>query len=191
MGLNAESFEYFLSEVRQGWERTMPGEVVHRIEREGVPLLEIRRVAPMHSPQTGFVRLKDEGDADAAPPPPTESEPERWLPIRAHNGRFDIDAALHGRPGYLAIRVAATEEREVGLILSYYLGLRAWLGDTLIFEGQVVPFHYRGTENFPSLLPLRVRVTEAPQWFIADVSKARQHWKFGVYAPVSETRWPN
>jgi hypothetical protein len=47
----------------------------------------------------------------------------------------------------------------------------------------VVPFHYRGTEDFPSLHPLAIDVGPSTRWLIADLTHARQHWKFGVYAP--------
>lgn len=191
LGLNAEKFEYFLSEVRQGWEQTMPGEVVHRIERQGVPLLEIRRVDPMHGPRTGFVRPKVAADGDERPRPPGDGELDGWQPIEAHDGRFDIDAALHGQPGYLAVAMAAENELDVRLVLNYYLGLRAWLGDALIYQGDVVPFHYRGTENFPSLVPVRAPVQAGSTWFIADVSRTRQHWQFGLYAPVEDLSWPD
>ena len=187
LGLNAEHFRYFLSEVRQGWEETLSGEVVHRIERDGTPILKIRRVDPLTHPQAVFIRpkLPDE----TGPPLDPSTEPERWTKISATGTRFAVDQHLDGGPGYVAIPFRTTEAGQLRLILVYYLALEAWVDGTRVFSGQVVPFHYRGTEDFPSLLPLPVPATGEVQWFLADVSEIRQFWKFGVFAPRDQVRW--
>ena len=186
LGLNANRFEYFLSEVRQGWEKTLPGEVVHRIEREGVPLLEIRRVNPHTPAAVAYVRPW----SGAEPPPaPSGREDPDWTRIEAREGAFDLQAALGGEPGYVALRLSATEAGSVPLIWRYYLGLRVWSPGALEYEGEVVPFQYRGTENFPSVMPISVSVADEPTWILTDVSRTRQQWSFGVYAPAENTLW--
>lgn len=184
--LNADHFEFFLSEVRQGWESTLPGEVVRRIERDGVVLQEIRRVEPHTPVPVAYVRA---WDSEIPPPPPTSTTDPSWTRIESHSGAFDLDRTLHGQPGFLAVRLSARTGTAVKLIWRYYLGLTVWSGNERVFQGSVVPFQYRGTENFPSVMPLEVPAGPDPTWILVDVSKTRQIWSFGIYAPTDRAQW--
>jgi hypothetical protein len=176
--LNTTEFEFYLSEVRQGWEQTLPGDVVHTIAREGVPLLEIRRVVAMTRPTEAWV-LPESSEGPPLPP----DERSGWIHGTSTDGRFAVDEVLHGEPGFIAIPLRADTDRRATLLLCYYLGLTVWIDGELVHRGDVVPFHYRGTEDFPSLHPLAIDVGPSTRWLIADLTHARQHWKFGVYAP--------
>jgi hypothetical protein len=177
--LNTTAFEFYLSEVRQGWEDTLPGDVVHTIAREGVPLLVVKRVVPMTAPTVAWV-WRGPLDGDGPPLPPDRAD--GWIRGTSTDGRFAVDEVLHGGPGFIAIPLRSDADRRVTLLLCHYLALRVWLDDELVYRGAVVPFQYRGTEDFPSLNPLTVDVDPRTRWLIADLTHARQHWKFGVYA---------
>ena len=141
-------------------------------------MLQIKRVARMTGPTVAWV----------LPTPNTEEPPlppdrrEGWIRGTSADGRFAIDEILHGGPGYIAIPFSTEAARTVVLQLCHYLALRVWIDDDLVYEGKVVPFEYRGTEDFPSVHPLRIDVPPGQHWLIADVTHARQHWHFGVYA---------
>ena len=179
--LNTPTFEFFLSEVRQGWEETLPGTVVHTIEREGVPLLEIRRVVPMTQPRVAFVRPGAVSDGH----PPSPDRDGGWIRIESQDGRFDVDSILHGEPGVIAIAFETKSPGPVSLFMCHYLGLTVWIDGERRYDRKTVPFEYRATEGFPSVNPLAFDVTPAMHWFVADVTRARQHWGFGLYAPQS------
>ncbi|MEM6290343.1 MAG: hypothetical protein AAGA54_03730 [Myxococcota bacterium] len=184
--VNANDFAFYLSEVRQGWEHAMPGEVVHRISRQGVPLLEIRRVDPLTPARVLWVRR----GASAAPPaPPQGDDDPAWTRVTSAEGAYDL-GALVGGSGYVALRLSSSEPT-AAMIWRYYEGLTIWSEGRRVFEGQAVPFQHRGTENFPSVMPIDVPVdaVDTPTWLILDVSKTRQYWSFGAYAPARTTRW--
>lgn len=179
LDLNPQRFEFFVSEVRQGWETTLPGEVVHEIEREGVPLLQIRRVAAMQGPRVAWLR-PGAFESNA----PTDPADEGWTRLDGDGGRFDVGAHLRGGPGTLAIELRSSDPSEVTLLSCHYLGATVVLDDRVLYSAPEVPFHYRGTENFPSLLPLRTSMSAGRHWLLVDVSNIRQAWKYGVYAPA-------
>ncbi|MEM6994780.1 MAG: glycosyltransferase family 39 protein [Myxococcota bacterium] len=183
--LNTADFEFFLSEVRQGWESTVPGEVVHTIARRGVPLLEIRRAVPMVRPRVAYVWR---GRNEAGLPAPPDRVPG-WAVVESDDGRFDIDAVLQGRPGFIAVGLRTPTRAPTRLLLCHYLGLTAWLDGREIYDRKTVPFQYRATENFPSVNPVFIPSEPGVHWLVADVTEARQHWKFGVYAPASDVEF--
>ena len=183
LAVNADTFGFYLSDVRQGWERAMPGEVVHRIERGGVPLLEIRRVNALEPARTIWVHR---GHADTPPPPPTRDDDPAWTRVTSASGAYDL-GALVGGPGFVAVRLQS-EHPTVPLLWRYYEGLRIWSDDAVVFEASVVPFQHRGTENFPSVMPITVPGGQGT-WLVVDVSQTRQYWSFGVYAPAADARW--
>ncbi|HEY8090144.1 MAG TPA: glycosyltransferase family 39 protein, partial [Polyangiaceae bacterium] len=54
MALDPEKFGFFLTEVRVNQTDYMPGEVVHTISREGVPLAVVVKIAPMEQPASAW-----------------------------------------------------------------------------------------------------------------------------------------
>lgn len=186
--LNTTKFEFFISEVRQGWQATLPGHVVHTISRQGVPLLQIRRVVPMTHATVAYVRPRRAAQTEP-PSPPTADDP--WTAVTSDDGRFDVNRVLDGEPGYIAIALTSQTSVATTLVLCHYLGLTAWIDGTSVYRRKVVPFQYRGTEDFPSLDPLPVTLPPGHHWLVADLSEARLHWKFGVYAPRSDVAFAN
>ena len=115
---------------------------------------------------------------------PVDSPHEGWTRLDAVGGRFDVGAHLQGGPGTLAIELHADEIAEVPLVSCHYLGATVMLDDRVLYSAPEVPFHYRGTENFPSLVPLQTRLSPGQHWLLVDVTDIRQAWKYGVYAPA-------
>ncbi len=163
--------------MRQGWERTLPGKIVLTIARDGVELLQVVEVEPMQHAQVGYLH----GAHDGVPPAPTAA-PTRWTIVADDEGRLPLQWPAPGSPQWIAIPVWSPSERDVDLLLRFYLGLRLWVDNTQAYETATVPFHYRGTEDFASLVPVTVHLTAGLHWLVADVSRARARWGFGVIA---------
>lgn len=178
ISLNTPTFGYFLSEVRQGWETHLPGKVVHRIEREGVPLLEIRKVDPMTATPRGYLyRASDPSTG--------------WQPLEAQRGQFVVEELLEPKEqAWLAIPLQASGRATARVYASFYWGATISLLDadgtqTLLYDEREVPFHYRATEYFPSLVPLDVPLIPGTQWLVIDLRRIRPDWHVGVYAPAT------
>ena len=186
--LNRPRFGWFMSEVRQGWEDLLPGPVVHTIEREGVPLLVIREVEPIAAlPEAWLRRLPEPVSGPLHPPDSAEdSTADGWRRVTAVDGVVDT-VAQWSEPGptLLAVRLQSPRAQELQLWLRHYWGMRAWLDGRLLHESDAVPFQYRATRDFPSLLPLRAHVEAGPHWLVLDLS--RIHWPrgIGVYYPAA------
>ncbi len=177
LDLNPDRFEYFLSEVRQGWEHTLPGRTVHVISRDGVPLLQIVRVDSMTAAAHGWVR-----SGHVQRPGTGGPSLAQWRALEARAGRFAVREELHDGPGAIALPFEVREDGEVTLLLCYYVGLRLWIDGELVYDGAEIPFQYRGTENFPSLHPITTDLRQGTHWLVADLTHSRQAWRFGVFA---------
>jgi len=180
ISLNTPTFGYYLSEVRQGWETLLPGKVVHRIEREGVPLLEIRKVDPMTAVPAGYLYRETQAARG-------------WQPITAHRGQFEVESLLEPREGaWLAMPIDAARAETLRIHGVFYWGAKISLvhedgTQRLLYDEREVPFHYRATEHFPSLVPLELPVARGTQWLLVDIRKVRKDWHIGFYSPDSPT----
>lgn len=184
--LNRPRFQWFMSEVRQGWETLLPGEVVHTIEREGVPLLVIRKVEPIDRIEGAWMKRLPSRPDGPSHPRAGMSASEGWRPVAAADGVIDTKQLWPERGAtVMAVRIDSAEARTAQLWLRYYWGMRAWLNGQLLYEGDVVPFQYRATRDFPSLLPLQGELRAGTNWLVLDLS--RIHWPrgIGVYFPAS------
>jgi len=181
--LNRPTFDYGLSEVRQGWEQVLPGTVIHEISREGVPLLQVRKLAAMQPMQSLLVH--DTGTASQ--PPPLDAP--GWTSRSATEGQvFLEDVAQHQTPVWVAIPIDATQAKTAALKLAFYWAATVWWtapGETprRVYDAPAVPFQYRATEFFPAMLPLDVPARPGRNWLLVELSRTRLEWGFGVYLP--------
>ncbi len=180
-----QRFQWFMSEVRQGWEELLPGPVAHTIEREGVPLLVIREVDPIVGIEEAWLRRLPAPVDGPLHPRPGMSLSEGWRRVEAVDGVVDTTAQWpEPGPTVMAVRLESPRAQELRLWLRHYWGMRAWLDGELLHESDAVPFQYRATRDFPSLLPLTARVEAGTHWLVLDLS--RIHWPrgIGVYYPA-------
>jgi hypothetical protein len=181
--LNTPTFEYFMSEVRQGWEDTLPGEVVHTIDREDTPLLVIKRVAPIAAARVAWSWSHAKGDPAEPPRPPPSS---MWQPVPVAAGQIVLDALMQpGDPLVLSIPIEVDATTTTRFYLRYYHGLRVWLADRLLWDAEAVPFAYRGSHRFPSLVPLDVALEPGQHWIHIELDRIYVPWGFGLYAVQS------
>jgi predicted small integral membrane protein len=187
MQLNRPRFGWFMSEVRQGWETLLPGPVVHTVEREGVPLLVIRKVDPIDAMEGAWLRRLPHAVQGPLHPRAGLSVSEGWRPVAAVDGVIDTSAQwAEPGPTLMAVRIDSPRAQQLRLWLRYYWGMRAWLDGELLYEGDVVPFQYRATHDFPSLVPLSAHVGAGTHWLVLDLT--RIHWPrgIGVYFPAAQ-----
>ena len=95
MDLNGSVLDYYVSDVRLKREEALPGQVVHTIEREGVPLAVVVKLAPMTMAEQGWT----------GPP---------WAEVHEASGRFAVEQG-----DTLVVALDSPTEQTVPLLLGY------------------------------------------------------------------------
>ena len=176
--LNTPTFEFVMSEVRQGWEDTLPGAIVHTVEREGTPLLVIKRIDPIAPARAAWSWSRPDGARPLQPPPRST-----WEPVPIADGEIVLaDLMQRGDPLVLSIPIEVDTPTTARVYLRYYHGLRVWLANQLVWDSEAVPFEYRGSHRFPSLVPLDLALEPGHHWIHLDLSRIYVPWGFGLYA---------
>lgn len=163
--LNRPTFEYFVSEVRQGWEDHLPGAVVHTIAREGVPLLVVKRLDPIARSTSAWLR----------------DEAGRWRSAPAVFGVFAPAPADTD----LALPLASDRAARVSLYLRYHGGLRVWSEEQVVLDLPRVPGPMVASTNFPSLVRLDVELAPGLNWLRFELGRTDRAQRFGVYFPAA------
>jgi len=167
---NTPVFEYYLSEVRQGWEDILPGEVVHTIAREGVPLLVVKKIDPMAALTDAWLR---------------PAEGAEFRPFRAAWGRLPTESAGLGPGARAAIALDSPRPQRVRLYLRVQGGLRVWSSGRVVLDIDRVPFRYRASTVFPSLLPLDLELAPGRTWLHLDLDRVAAAKGVGLYFPAA------
>lgn len=167
---NTPVFDYYVSEVRQGWEDILPGAVVHTIEREGVPLLVIKKVEPMAAMTHAWLRL--------GPDASWQAHPARW-------GRLPTEALPTSPTSRIAIALDSPRAQRGRVYLRIGGAVRVrWRGEPQV-DWPRVPYVYRASTTFPSLIPLDLDLSAGRGWLEIDLAGVAVDKGVGLYFPAA------
>ncbi|WP_224190977.1 glycosyltransferase family 39 protein [Nannocystis pusilla] len=170
MQFNTPVFDYYVSEVRQGWEDILPGQVVHTIEREGVPLLVIKKVEPMAELTRAW--LQPEAGAE------WQAHPAAW-------GRVPTESLPTSPTGKLAFALDSPRAQRARVYLRIQGRVRVrWQGQPLV-DWPYEPFVYRASTTFPSLIPLDLDLPAGRSWLEVDLERVNVAKGVGLYFPAA------
>lgn len=163
-------FEYYVSEVRQGWEDILPGEVVHTISREDTPLLVVKKIDPMAALTAGWVRPA----ADAA-----------WRPLAAAWGRLPLETLALSPGARAAVVLESPRAQRARVYLRVQGGVRVRVDGAVVLDLDRVPFRYRASTVFPSLLPLELELAAGRNLVELELDRVVTGKGVGLYWPAA------
>ncbi len=163
--LNTPGFGYYVSEVRQGWEDYLPGAVLHTIEREGVPLLVVKRLEPMEAASAAQIR----GRAG------------EWRAAVLADTVFLVEEGDQE----LALPLARERAGPATLYLRYRGGMRVWREGQVILDLPRVTGHMVASIEFPGLVRLDLDLPAGTTWLRLDLTRVAYRHELGVYYPAA------